>query len=92
MMPTYSRLLVEARRGPRLSPELERYLRSEYGPGTEAGYLLAGLERENAARQRGRRRAGRSVMHAIAEALKGLVGRRARRSAGEVSARPQPQS
>jgi len=91
MMPTYSRLLVEARRGPRLSPELERYLRSEYGPGTEAGYLLAELERENAARRRTKRPVGRSVVHAIARAMKGLVVRGAR-DAEEVSARPQPQS
>jgi len=80
MMPTNSRGLVENRWMPRIAPEVARYLRWEYGPGTEPAYLLVEFERSRRASRRSRRRSVRSVVHAIAEALRAFVGSRGRRS------------
>ncbi|HKZ90442.1 MAG TPA: hypothetical protein VJ300_09340 [Thermoplasmata archaeon] len=90
MMPTHVRLLVEQRNGPRLSPELERYLRWEYGPDTGAGYLLAELERITARRPPKARRTARSIVRAITKALKALVARPEIKGHSEVSGRPGP--
>jgi len=82
MMPTNGRGLVEDRWKPQIAPEVARYLRWEYGPGTEPAYLLAELERSRRASHRRHRRSVRAVLNAFAEALKAFVVSHVRRSTG----------
>lgn len=91
MMPTHIRAIAEERGRRRLSPELERYLRWEYGPGTGAAYFLAELE--HAANRRHEARPHRpSIIARIERAIASLVARARSRRRGGVDPRPQPRA
>lgn len=71
MMDVYGKAIVEERLKPRHLAELAVYLRREYAPGTELGWLIG--EANGALRQRNPPKANGGVLRAVVAALKGLV-------------------
>lgn len=72
-MDRYGRAVVEERLKPQHLAEVARYLRMEYGPGTEPGHLLASLADGSRPRSRGAPRLLRRMAGALAGALRALM-------------------
>ncbi len=73
MLQEYGKAVVEERTKPQHLGELARYLRMEYGPGTEPGYILAEMA-DRARRSRIRRtRTLRRVVTALSKVVRALV-------------------
>ncbi len=67
----YSKAEVKTRTKPQHMAELSRYLRTEYGPGTEPGYFFAELAGKTREARRGKR-ARKGVLNTLARAAKNL--------------------
>ncbi len=73
MQQEYGKAVVYDKTHPRHLAELSRYLRMEYGPGTEPYYLLAELA-DGARRPRKRgKRASKGVLNALLKAVRALL-------------------
>ena len=72
MMEAYGKAVVDERLKPRHLAELAAYLRHEYGPGTELGFVFAEIA-NGAAPRRKPTRTKPGALRALASALKGLV-------------------
>ncbi len=73
MLQKYGQAVVEERTKPQHLAELARYLRMEYGPGTEPGYILAEMADRARRSRRRRKRTLRRVVTALSKAMRALV-------------------